>query len=177
MRITTVWVLVLLALHPAKGSAFDIPPEPSAGCLYLLPRSARLGPLCGWTASTKFAFEPHSRPMSGLALTQRAMSPAEERNAWLGAAKALPPGVTVKVELGSGRRITGTLISVTDDAVLVKQRGRSTRPALEIPLADISRIERVSKDGVSFAKVIAGGAAAGAGAFLTIFAVMLMISD
>jgi hypothetical protein len=117
------------------------------------------------------------QPMWALAATQRPISPAEERQAWIKAAKAIAPGVEVKVELSSGRRITGTLMFVTDDVVFVKERGRDARPALEIPLAEVSRIERVKRDGVSFAKAIAGGAAAGAGAFLTIFVILLMVSD
>jgi hypothetical protein len=48
--------------EPAKGSALDIPPEPSAGCQSLLARSARLGPLCGSQQVRNSCNEPHSGP-------------------------------------------------------------------------------------------------------------------
>jgi CheY-like chemotaxis protein len=48
--------------EPAKGSALHIPAEPSTGCQYLLPRSARLGPLCELQRVQNSRNEPHSDP-------------------------------------------------------------------------------------------------------------------
>ena len=67
---------VYATLGPAKGSALDIPPAPSAGCQSLfhptahkprgggpgLARSARLGPLCGSQPVQNSRNEPHSGP-------------------------------------------------------------------------------------------------------------------
>jgi cyclase len=53
---------VYTTLGPAKGSALDIPPAPSAGCQSLLARSARLGPLCGSQPVQNSRNEPHSGP-------------------------------------------------------------------------------------------------------------------
>ncbi len=115
--------------------------------------------------------------LTGLASAQRAISPAEERDAWRDAARAMPAGVTVKVELNSERRITGTLMSVTEEGLLVKERKRPSRAALMIPIADVARLERAEKNGGSIGKAIAAGAAAGVGGFLTFLALVLMISD
>ena len=53
---------VLLGSQPAKGTALDIPPEPSAGCQCILARLARLGPPCGSQRVPNSRNEPHSGP-------------------------------------------------------------------------------------------------------------------
>jgi hypothetical protein len=53
-----------LPREPAKGLCPLISPQsPSAGCQYLLPRSARLGPLCGSQREQNSRYEPHSGPI------------------------------------------------------------------------------------------------------------------
>lgn len=117
------------------------------------------------------------QPSTGLAAGQRNISSTEERTGWREAARAMPPGVTVKVELIGGRRVTGTLMVASDEGLLIKERTRRARPAVMIAMDDVARIERVNKDGGSIVKAIAAGAAAGVGGFLTFLAIALMITD
>jgi hypothetical protein len=117
------------------------------------------------------------QPITGLGSAQRVVSPTEERAGWLDAARAMPPGITVKVELKSGRRITGTLMSVTDEGLFIKEKARAPKAALMIPIADVARLERAEKNGGSMGKAIAAGAAAGVGGFLTFLAFVLMLTD
>ena len=48
--------------EPTEGSAMEIPAVPSAGCQYLLARSARLGPPCGSQPEQNSGNEPHGGP-------------------------------------------------------------------------------------------------------------------
>ena len=50
--------------QPAKGSALDIPAEPSAGCQCLLARCARLRTAMRVTAVQNLRNKPHSGPMA-----------------------------------------------------------------------------------------------------------------
>lgn len=115
-------------------------------------------------------------PLAAAAPPQRALTVVEERDAWRDAARAMPPGVAIKVELRGGGTVKGTLVSVTDDAVFVKTR--AAEPAVAIAFTEVERIERTSKKGWSIAKAIGVGAGAGAGVFLTMMAVaLMMLSD
>jgi hypothetical protein len=110
------------------------------------------------------------------ASTQRTMTAVEEQMAWREATRTMAAGSVIKVELSDGRRLTGTLIAISEDELLLKER--SSRPALAIPMLSVTRIEPATRKGVGIAKAIAAGAAAGAGAFLTFFALALItLSD
>lgn len=111
-------------------------------------------------------------PVAAMAAPQRPLTSAEERDAWRDAAKAMPPGGAVKVELRRGGRVKGTLVAVTDDSVVLKTAAQ--KPALEVAFADVERIERDDKKGWSIARAIGVGAGAGAGVFVTLMAVALM---
>ena len=117
------------------------------------------------------------QPTMAYSSPQRAMTPAEEHNGWRDAARAMPTGVSIKVELANGRRIRGTLMSISGDELLIKERDRSSRPALVVPFADVVRIERVDHKGPNIVKAVATGAAAGAGAFVAFLAFALIVFD
>jgi hypothetical protein len=51
-------------MKPVKGTALDIAAGPSTGCQNLLPRSARLGPLCGSPQAHNSPNEAHSGPIA-----------------------------------------------------------------------------------------------------------------
>jgi hypothetical protein len=85
----------------------------------------------------------------------------------------LPIGTNTKLRLEDGRQIKATLMSIEDDAVVVKVNTRLPEPPLRIELNRIvdADIER----GANFGKAIAAGAAAGAGAALGVFFLLVAI--
>ena len=92
-------------------------------------------------------------------------------------AAAIPLGSRVKVQISGGRRMTATLMAISDDAVIVQRASRVPEPAVTIPFRDIARLERDAKGGFSVGKAIGVGLAAGVGAILTLFTIMVAIGD
>ena len=67
--------------------------------------------------------------------------------------------------------MTATLMSVSDDAIVVKRESRVPEPAVTIRFDELARLERDDrKGGFTVGKAIGVGLAAGAGAILTFFA-------
>lgn len=91
---------------------------------------------------------------------------AQESTAWREVAAAVPLGTKVKVQTTEGRRISGTLMRVADEGVLVKRDARRPEPAETIPYDRIARLERDTGGGVNIGKAIAVGIASGAGVVL-----------
>ncbi len=106
-----------------------------------------------------------------------AQSPAPvEAAAWRDVANAIPLGTRVKAQTMEGRRISGTLMQVTDAAVLVKRNTRLPEPAVSIAFADLSRLERDhGNGGINIAKAVAIAVGAGAGVVFTIFMIALQL--
>jgi hypothetical protein len=101
---------------------------------------------------------------------------AQEAADWYKVADAIPLGSKVRVQRLNGDRVTGTLMRVDGAAVLVKKDTRRPEMAVAIPYDDIGKIERRKEGGVgSIAKVIAVGAAAGAGAMVTLILFALQL--
>ena len=73
--------------------------------------------------------------------------------------------------------MTATLMAITDEAVVVKRDSRVPEPAVEVPFADIARLQRQERGGITVGKAIGIGLAAGAGAILTLFAIAVSVSD
>jgi hypothetical protein len=122
----------------------------------------------------------------GLALTmgpvdvwasQKTVSSEVEATALRQMAGAIPVGSRVKVQTNSGARLSGTLMSVTGEAVIIKKKTRLPEPAVTVPFAELARLEVQTGEGMSVGKVIGIGLAAGAGAILTLFAFFLAIDD
>ena len=92
-----------------------------------------------------------------------------EAAAWRKVSEAIPIGSKVRVQTLEGRRISGTLMRVDGNEVLVKKNTRRPEPAVTVAYADMAKIER-EKDGGGFnvGKAIAVGFAAGGGAMLTL---------
>ena len=106
-----------------------------------------------------------------------AQSPAPvEAAAWKAVAGAIPLGSRVKAHTMEGRRISGTLMQVTDEAVLVKRNSRLPEPAVSIAFTDLSRLERDhASGGINLAKAVGIALAAGAGVMITLFAIALQL--
>lgn len=88
----------------------------------------------------------------------------------------LPVGTHTKLELIDGRKIKATLMSIENDAVVVKRNTRLPEPPIRIELSRI--IDADIDRGSSVGKAIAIGTAAGAGAALgVIFLLVAIYSD
>jgi hypothetical protein len=92
-------------------------------------------------------------------------------------ASAIPLGSRVKAQTNDGKRVNGTLMSVTDEAVIIKKRTRLPEPAITVQFDDLARLELQTNEGMSPGKVIGIGLAAGAGAILTLFAFFAALGD
>jgi hypothetical protein len=108
---------------------------------------------------------------------QKEITRVMEAAAFKQMASAIPLGARVKLQTTAGRRMTATLLAVHDDAVIVQRASRLPEPPVTIPFADLARLEREVKSGFSVAKAIGVGLAAGAGAILTLFVIMMSVSD
>jgi hypothetical protein len=87
----------------------------------------------------------------------------------------LPPGTGVRIERTTGRTLRGTLMKATHDAIVVQLRTRLPEPPVEIPLAEVFSVTPDSGNGGTIGKAIAAGVAAGAGAALVTFFVLIAI--
>jgi len=108
---------------------------------------------------------------------QKTVASEVEAKALKEMAVAIPLGSRVKAQTNDGKRVNGTLMSVTDDAVIIKKRTRLPEPAVTVQFAELARLELQTSEGMSPGKVIGIGLAAGAGAILTIFAFFAAIGD
>lgn len=85
----------------------------------------------------------------------------------------LPIGTNTKLRLEDGRKIKATLISVESDAIVVRLNTRLPEPPLRI---ELSRIVDADIDrGANLGRSIAAGTAAGAGAALGVFFLLVAI--
>lgn len=112
-----------------------------------------------------------------LAAAQKETSPAVEAAAFKEMASAIPLGSRVKLQTKAGRRLTATLMSVSDEAVIVQRASRVPEPAMTVPFGELARLQRDERNGFSVGKAIGIGLASGAGAILTLFAIAMSIDD
>lgn len=108
---------------------------------------------------------------------QHATSPAIEAAAFQHMAAGIPLGTRVRVQTTVGRRLTATLMNVTDDTIVVKRDSRVPEPALSIRFDELSSLERHEPRGIGLGKALGIGLAAGGGAMLTLFLIVLSIED
>jgi hypothetical protein len=112
------------------------------------------------------------------AAMQTPVSPAVEATALRELVAAIPLGSRIRVQTSTGPQLTGTLMSVTSDAMVIKRSTRVPEPAVTVPLSGITRLERVgSNGGLSVGKAVGIGLASGAGAILTLIAFAFAMSD
>jgi hypothetical protein len=112
------------------------------------------------------------------AAAQTPATSAEEVSAVKAMAAAIPLGSRVKVHTIADRRMTATLMNVTDEGIIVKRESRVPEPAITIRFDELTRLQRDDKrGGVSVAKAVGVGLAAGAGAILTMFMIALSYAD
>ena len=91
-----------------------------------------------------------------------------EAVAWRQVAEAIPLGTRIKVQTLNGKSLTGTLMRVDSDAVMVKRNSRRPEPAVIVPYETVSRLEREQHgSGVNIGKAMGVSVATGAGIVLT----------
>ena len=86
----------------------------------------------------------------------------------------LPIGTNTKLRLEDGRKIKATLMSIEDDAVVVKVNTRLPEPPLRIELSRIVDAD-IDRGGANLGRAIAAGTAAGAAAALGVFFLLVAI--
>lgn len=106
---------------------------------------------------------------------QQTLSADAEAAAFRQLAAAIPLGSRIKVQSRDGRRLTATLMAVTDEAIVVKRESRVPEPAVNIPFAELTRLRLEERSGFSIGKAIGIGLAAGVGAILTLFAIAVSL--
>jgi hypothetical protein len=111
------------------------------------------------------------------AYAQQPLSPQAEAAAFKQLASGMPLGSRVKVQSREGRRLTGTLLTVTDTGIVIKREARVPESAVSISFAELTRLQLEEKSGFSMGKALGVGLAAGVGAILTMFAIAVSMND
>jgi hypothetical protein len=92
-----------------------------------------------------------------------------DADAWRKVAETIPLGSKVKIQTLENKRISGTLMRVDGNAVMVKRNTRRPEPAVTITIDEIARLERDhGGGGMNTAKAAAVGLATGAGVVLSL---------
>ena len=114
--------------------------------------------------------------IASLLMWSAASVSAQDRDAWQKVAAAIPLGSKVRVQTLEGKRLSGTLMRVDDQAIAVKKNGRLPESAIVVPFESISNLERSNGNGgMGWGKAIGLGVAAGAAAIATIFVIALQL--
>jgi hypothetical protein len=116
---------------------------------------------------------------AGRVAAQQSVPAGAEAQAFRQVAAAIPLGSQVKLQTNSGRRMTATLMSVTDVSIIVKRvKTRVPEPAVEIQFGELARLQRDQGNGaVNMFKAIGLGVAAGVGSALLTFAAIALAYD
>lgn len=87
--------------------------------------------------------------------------------------KQLPIGSRVRASLSGGQTVRGTLMRVTDDAIVLQRRTRIPEPPTDIAIERIGAVE-IDTSG-DLGKTVGIGVAAGAGAALGVFLLLVAL--
>lgn len=99
-----------------------------------------------------------------------------EAAAWRDVAAAIPLGSKVKLHVTDGRRLTGTLMRVDGNALMLKRNTRRPEPAITFAFSEIEKLERDQPGGgTQIAKAIGVGLAAGAGVFFSLVLIAMQL--
>jgi hypothetical protein len=89
----------------------------------------------------------------------------------------LPVGSKVRVDRTDGSTLRGTLMKATAASVIVQKSTRIPEPFVEVPIAQVARVNVETGNGTSTAKAIGIGIAAGLGAFFVILGILAASVD
>jgi hypothetical protein len=89
--------------------------------------------------------------------------------------RRLPPGSPVRLDLAGRKGMRGVVLQVTGSSVFIQARTRLPEPPHEVPLASVLRVTPDTQERSTFGKAILASAAAGAGAALAVFYILVAI--
>jgi hypothetical protein len=98
---------------------------------------------------------------------------AQEADDWRKVADAIPLGSKVRVQRVDGSRVSGTLMRVDDEALILKKNTRLPEAPTAVTFNQIANVSREHGGGMSWGKAIGIGIGTGVGAILTIFVIAL----
>jgi hypothetical protein len=124
--------------------------------------------------STHVAMQAHVRPNT---TASRVSTVRRDQEDWHRYIANLPIGTKLTFDLADGSRVTGNILSVEQDAVIVQPRTRLPSPAKRVPFDLIVALAPESSGGINTGNAIAIGAVAGAAAFVAIFFVFWGLGD
>jgi hypothetical protein len=107
--------------------------------------------------------------------TRQAADPrdVEDRRRYV---EQLPAGTTVRIDLADGTHLTGTLIGVEHDVVIVQPKTRLPVASRRFPLQSIVSLTTESRN-FNVGKALAIGAGAGAASFFVLFTIAMTLLD
>ena len=124
--------------------------------------------------STRVAMQANPRPNSTASRVSTVQRDTED---WRRYITNLPIGTKLTFDLADGVRLTGNILSVDQDAVIVQPRTRLPSPAKRVPFDVIVSLAPESSGGMNTGSAIAIGAVAGAAAFVAIFLILWGLGD
>jgi hypothetical protein len=92
---------------------------------------------------------------------------------WQSIAQGIPAGSTVRIRVARGERIRAVLMTVNDEGIVIKPKGRLPEPTRMVAFRDIDILEVDQQRGLSAGKATAIGIGAGAAGGLAFLLVML----
>ena len=108
--------------------------------------------------------------------TGKGASPATlSPDVWRQFAEKLPAGAKVHVHRLSGRRLTGVILTIDDEGLVVNPKTRVPEPTVRVAFDDIRQLELANDS--SLAKAAAVGAGVGAGAFLGLMLLLFTLAN
>jgi len=126
-----------------------------------------------WTAGIGVDFSRRSRAADRDDARRRAPRSPEPVDVWRDVAAQLPRGASVDVTTAGGKRVTGELIAVEADAIVVTPHGRLPEPPLRVAFDRLESLA-LSTNATRAARV--GAVALGAGTGTGVFMTLLMIA-
>lgn len=124
--------------------------------------------------STRVATQANVRPNT---TTSRVSTVQRDAEDWRRYIANLPIGTKLTFDLADGVRLTGNILSVDQDAVIVQPRTRLPSPAKRVPFDVIVGLAPDSSGGMNTGSAIAIGAVAGAAAFVAVFLILWGLAD
>ena len=108
---------------------------------------------------------------------QKETAAADRLTALKAMAGSIPLGSRVKLQVREGRRLTATLMQVTDEAIVVQRLSRIPETPVTVRFDELAVLRLEERSGFTVGKAIGIGLAAGVGAILTMFGIAMVIDD
>jgi hypothetical protein len=134
--------------------------------------AALLGSGCALRRGTPAAFSTAHAQAGGIRQTVDPRD-VEDRRKYV---EQLPAGTTVRIDLADGTHLTGTLMGVEHEVVIVQPKTRLPVASRRIPLQSIVSLTTESGN-FNVGKALAIGVGAGAASFFVLFTIAMTLLD